>query len=99
SSIIQRPGKLRLPRRATSPTMPVSLPGMSWAGTKPDPSFRTRLSMSLDLKSLVRTIPDYPKKGILFRDITTLIEHPEGFRESIERIAASYRGQGISHVA
>ena len=37
--------------------------------------------MSLDLKSLVRTIPDYPKKGILFRDITTLIEHPEGFRE------------------
>ena len=55
--------------------------------------------MSLDLKSLVRTIPDYPKKGILFRDITTLIEHPEGFRESVERIAAAYRGQGITHVA
>lgn len=55
--------------------------------------------MSLDLKSLVRTIPDYPKKGILFRDITTLIEHPEGFRESVERIAAAHRGQGITHVA
>jgi adenine phosphoribosyltransferase len=55
--------------------------------------------MSLDLKSLVRTIPDYPKKGILFRDITTLIEHPEGFRESVERIASGYRGQGITHVA
>lgn len=55
--------------------------------------------MSLDLKSLVRTIPDYPKKGILFRDITTLIEHPEGFRESIERIASQYRGQGFTHVA
>jgi adenine phosphoribosyltransferase len=55
--------------------------------------------MSLDLKSLVRTIPDYPKKGILFRDITTLIEHPEGFRESVERIAARYRGQGFTHVA
>jgi adenine phosphoribosyltransferase len=55
--------------------------------------------MSLDLKSLVRTIPDYPKKGILFRDITTLIEHPEGFRESVERIAAAYRGQGFTHVA
>ncbi|SMQ72000.1 adenine phosphoribosyltransferase [Devosia lucknowensis] len=55
--------------------------------------------MSLDLKSLVRTIPDYPKKGILFRDITTLIEHPEGFKESVERIAALYRGQGITHVA
>jgi adenine phosphoribosyltransferase len=55
--------------------------------------------MSLDLKALVRTIPDYPKKGILFRDITTLIEHPEGFKESIERIAVQYRGQGITHVA
>nr|WP_314258214.1 adenine phosphoribosyltransferase [uncultured Devosia sp.] len=55
--------------------------------------------MSLDLKALVRTIPDYPKKGILFRDITTLIENPEGFKESVERIAAQYRGQGISHVA
>ena len=55
--------------------------------------------MSLDLKSLVRTIPDYPKKGILFRDITTLIEHPERFRESVERIAANYRGKGITHVA
>jgi adenine phosphoribosyltransferase len=55
--------------------------------------------MSLDLQSLVRTIPDYPKKGILFRDITTLIEHPEGFRESIERIAGHYRGQGVTHVA
>lgn len=55
--------------------------------------------MSLDLKSLVRTIPDYPKKGILFRDITTLIEHPEGFKESVERIAAAHRGLGITHVA
>jgi adenine phosphoribosyltransferase len=55
--------------------------------------------MSLDLKALVRTIPDYPKKGILFRDITTLIEHPEGFKESIERIASQYRGKGITHVA
>ncbi|MDB5529714.1 MAG: adenine phosphoribosyltransferase [Devosia sp.] len=53
----------------------------------------------LDLKSLVRTIPDYPKKGILFRDITTLIEHPQGFKESIERIAAAHRGLGVTHVA
>lgn len=55
--------------------------------------------MSLDLQSLVRTIPDYPKPGILFRDITTLIEHPEGFRESVERIAAVHRGKGFTHVA
>jgi len=55
--------------------------------------------MSIDLKTLVRSIPDYPKKGILFRDITTLIEHPEGFRESVERIAAAHRNKGITHVA
>ncbi len=53
----------------------------------------------LDLKSLVRAIPDYPKKGILFRDITTLIENPAGFRESVERIAVAHRGLGITHVA
>ena len=45
--------------------------------------------MPLDLQSLVRTIPDYPKKGVQFRDITTLIEHPEGFKESVERIAST----------
>lgn len=53
----------------------------------------------LDLKSLVRSIPDYPKKGILFRDITTLIEDPAGFRESVDRIAVAHRGLGITHVA
>jgi adenine phosphoribosyltransferase len=53
----------------------------------------------LDLKSLVRSIPDYPKKGILFRDITTLIENPAGFKESVERLAEAHRGRGITHVA
>jgi adenine phosphoribosyltransferase len=52
-----------------------------------------------DLKALVRSIPDYPKPGILFRDITTLIENPEGFRESVEQLAAHHRGLGITHVA
>jgi adenine phosphoribosyltransferase len=55
--------------------------------------------MPLDLQSLVRTIPDYPKKGILFRDITTLIEHPEGFKQSVEDMAAPHRGMGFTHVA
>jgi adenine phosphoribosyltransferase len=53
----------------------------------------------LDLKSLVRSIPDYPKKGILFRDITTLIENPAGFRQSVEQLAEAHRGLGITHVA
>jgi len=55
--------------------------------------------MPLDLKGLVRSIPDYPKKGILFRDITTLIEDPDGFRESVERLAEAHRGLRITHVA
>ena len=55
--------------------------------------------MALRLDELVRSIPDYPKRGILFRDITTLIEHPQGFRESVERLADAHRGKGITHVA
>jgi adenine phosphoribosyltransferase len=55
--------------------------------------------MTIDLKSLVRSIQDYPKPGILFRDITTLIEHPEGFKESVEQLAEAHRGIGITHVA
>jgi adenine phosphoribosyltransferase len=54
--------------------------------------------MSIDLKALVRSIPDYPKAGILFRDITTLIEDPVGFRDSVERLAEAHRGIGITHV-
>ena len=44
--------------------------------------------MMKNLENLIRTIPDFPKKGILFRDITTLIENPEAFKsvmESFER--------------
>lgn len=55
--------------------------------------------MPVDLKALIRSIPDYPKKGILFRDITTLIEDPAGFRECVELLAEAHRGKGITHVA
>ena len=40
----------------------------------------------MDLKKYIRSIPDYPKKGILFRDITTLIKSPEAFIYSIDKI-------------
>jgi adenine phosphoribosyltransferase len=40
----------------------------------------------MDLKKYIRSIPDYPKKGILFRDITTLIKNPEAFNSSIDQI-------------
>ena len=40
----------------------------------------------MDLKKHIRSIPDYPKKGILFRDITTLIKNPEAFNFSVDKI-------------
>ena len=40
----------------------------------------------MNLKEHIRSIPDYPKKGILFRDITTLIKNPDAFNFSIDRI-------------
>ncbi len=50
------------------------------------------------LQSLIRTIPDYPKPGIQFRDITTLIKDAEGFRATIDMLVARYRGQRIDKV-
>lgn len=52
-----------------------------------------------DLKSLIRTIPDYPKQGIMFRDVTTLLGNPEGFQAAIEQMAAPYKAAGIQAVA
>lgn len=45
-----------------------------------------------DLKALVRTIPDFPKPGIQFRDLTTLLLDAAGFRATIERLVASVEG-------
>jgi adenine phosphoribosyltransferase len=52
-----------------------------------------------DLKSLIRTIPDYPRKGIMFRDVTTLLGDADGFRETIARMAAPYAGSRVQAVA
>ena len=40
----------------------------------------------MDLKKYIRSIPDYPKKGILFRDITTLIKNPQAFKYTVDQI-------------
>ena len=52
-----------------------------------------------DLKSLIRTIPDYPKQGIMFRDVTTLLGNAEGFRATIQRMTAPYAAAGVDAVA
>ena len=55
--------------------------------------------MPLDLHTYIRAIPDFPKPGILFRDITPLLSSPEAFREAIRQLAEPFRGQTIDIVA
>src|SRR3974390_1500286 len=57
------------------------------------------LTSDIDLKDLVRTIPDYPKPGIMFRDITTLLGHANGLRACIERLVQPFTNRRIESVA
>ena len=52
----------------------------------------------MDLKQHIRHVPDFPKAGILFYDITTLLRDPQGFRMTIDMLAAPYEGQPIDAV-
>jgi adenine phosphoribosyltransferase len=56
-------------------------------------------SFLTDLKAAVRTIPDYPKPGILFRDITTLLGDPRAFRQAVDELVQPYAAAGIDKVA
>ncbi len=53
----------------------------------------------MDIKQLIRTIPDHPKPGIQFRDITTLLLDPEGVRSAVAQLAAPFGGGQIQKVA
>ena len=50
------------------------------------------------LKTRIRHVPDFPKPGILFYDVTTLLRDPEGFRMAIDSIAEPYKDRGIRAV-
>jgi len=52
----------------------------------------------LDLKKFIRDIPDFPKPGILFRDITPLLGHPEALRETVRRMAEPFLDKKINAV-
>ena len=52
----------------------------------------------MDLKTLIRDVPDFPKPGILFRDITPLLSAPEGLRAVVEPLAARYRDSGVTKI-
>lgn len=51
-----------------------------------------------ELKELIRTIPDHPKPGIMFRDVTSLISHGRGFRAVITNMTKPYLNEGIEAV-
>lgn len=52
----------------------------------------------MSLKSKIRTIPDFPKKGIMFRDITTLIKDAAGLKEVTDKFTARYKSMQIDYV-
>ncbi len=52
-----------------------------------------------DIAKLIRTIPHYPKEGIMFRDITTLLKDPTGFKFTIDQLVQKYKGAPLDYVA
>ena len=53
----------------------------------------------MSIRSLIRTIPDHPKRGVQFRDITTLLQDGHGFRAAVQGLATPFRGAGVDKVA
>ncbi|MFQ5533924.1 MAG: adenine phosphoribosyltransferase [Sphingomonadales bacterium] len=51
------------------------------------------------IKERIRTIPDYPKPGVMFRDITTLLQDPLGFRKAVDELVQPFAGLRIDKVA
>jgi adenine phosphoribosyltransferase len=51
-----------------------------------------------DLKKLIREVPDFPKPGINFYDITTLLKHPDGLRKTVDALASEYEGEKVDTV-
>lgn len=52
----------------------------------------------MDLEKYIRDIPDFPKKGIVFKDITTLLKEPEVFKYTVDTIVEKYRNEAIDKV-
>ena len=55
--------------------------------------------MDVDIKAYIRTIHDYPNPGIEFRDITTLLNDPVGFREAVDAMVKVHDADKVDHVA
>jgi len=53
----------------------------------------------MNLRDTIRTIPDFPKSGIMYRDITTLLTNPKALADAVKQLAAPYRDKDIDNVA
>jgi adenine phosphoribosyltransferase len=53
----------------------------------------------IELQGYIRSIPDWPKKGILFRDITPLLAEPKAFTAAVDALCAGFTEQGVDYVA
>jgi adenine phosphoribosyltransferase len=53
----------------------------------------------MDVRRLIRTVPDFPKPGVQFRDITTLLKDARGFRAVIDQMSDAYRGVAVDKIA
>jgi adenine phosphoribosyltransferase len=51
-----------------------------------------------ELKNYIRDIPDFPKEGILFKDITTLLKDPVAFKKAVDLMAKKYKKEGVDYV-
>ena len=58
-----------------------------------------RVMQDVDIKALIRTVSGFPKPGVLFRDITTLLKRADGFHAVIEKLGEAYRDRPIDKIA
>lgn len=52
----------------------------------------------MNLKKLIRDVPDFPKQGIVFKDITPLLKNPKGFKSAVNAMARKYKDRGIHNI-
>jgi len=53
----------------------------------------------INLKNAIRSIPDFPKPGIVFRDITTLLANPKAFKHALDRFETEFRDRNVTRIA
>ncbi|WP_321338994.1 adenine phosphoribosyltransferase [Breoghania sp.] len=59
----------------------------------------TDVTVAKELAAAIRTIPDYPAKGVMFRDITTLLGNAKAFRMAVDALVQPWAGEKIDHIA